>query len=513
MKRKLIHCFLITVLLSLLAGCDENKDNKEIETNKPTVTAEATKEPEEVVNGTEQDAEKDDSNDPSVTDVPEKPTDIPEEGKVDTKKVAVYQISAEDIGTETVFGQFEQDNNLDNGPEPITWQVLTVKDGKALLVSRDCLEYMPFNTNQTEYRFWWSTSSIRTWLNSDFINSAFSFEESDLIVYGEINNDIDDESWGQMFGCGGTFDKVFLLSNNEVREYMSEEYSEFRYSPASAYAESKGLNKTSKEASDWYIRTPGRVNNSAIYTEGGYWSQEATDRSYGIRPAMWVWVDEEARVNSTKIPDPVSLDFSAAKAGDIITFGEYEQDNSNENGTDPLEWIVLDVDGDRALIVTRYCIENMKFHDSWPEGNLIYWEMSSIRKWLNGFFMEEAFSDRERALVLKTTVSTETSIRFDNSDRVDCGPDTKDYAFLLSEEDVEKYLTTDLSRVSRATDYAAYNGLRVEKYKEMIGSEWFTRTPASFQYMNIQYSTRGFWTQSQAPTLAGIRPAMWIKIK
>lgn len=511
MKRKLVRCLFGVVIMVLLAGCDEEKPPKDNETSKPTVTAETTKEPEESTGDFEVGTEETEAANPQFMEGIGRPKE--EDSTDTTEEIKVYQMNAEDIGTETLFGRFEQDNNPDNGPEPISWQVLTVKDGKALLVSQDCLEYMPFNTNQTEYGFWWSTSSIRTWLNNDFMNAAFTDEESDLIVYGEINNDIDDESRGSMFGCGGTFDKVFLLSNDEVKEYMTGDFAGFVYSPASVYAENKGLNETSKEASDWYIRTPGRVNNAAVYKEGGYWSQESPNKNFGIRPAVWVWVDEDARVNSTKIPAPVSLDFSEAKAGDIITFGEYEQDNSNENGTDPLEWIVLDVDGDRALIVTRYCIENMKFHDSWPERNLIYWEMSSIRKWLNDFFMEEAFSGRERALVLKTTVSTGTSIRFDNSDHVTGGPDTEDYAFLLSEDEVEKYLTTELSRVSRATDYAARNGLKVGIFKEMIGSRWYTRTPASSQYMNVQYSDRGYWYQSQSPTTAGIRPAMWIKIK
>ena len=36
------------------------------------------------------------------------------------------------VGDTVIFGQYEQDGNLDNGSEPIAWQVLDVQDGKAL---------------------------------------------------------------------------------------------------------------------------------------------------------------------------------------------------------------------------------------------------------------------------------------------------------------------------------------------------------------------------------------------
>ncbi|MFR3410007.1 MAG: hypothetical protein ACLTXW_11150 [Christensenellales bacterium] len=40
------------------------------------------------------------------------------------------------VGDTVMFGQYEQDGNLDNGSEPIAWQVLDVQGGKALLMSR-----------------------------------------------------------------------------------------------------------------------------------------------------------------------------------------------------------------------------------------------------------------------------------------------------------------------------------------------------------------------------------------
>ncbi len=38
------------------------------------------------------------------------------------------------VGNTVFFGRYEQDNNLDNGPEAIEWRVLSIEDGKATLV-------------------------------------------------------------------------------------------------------------------------------------------------------------------------------------------------------------------------------------------------------------------------------------------------------------------------------------------------------------------------------------------
>ena len=45
------------------------------------------------------------------------------------------------------------------------------------------------------------------------------------------------------------------------------------------------------------------------------------------------------------------------KTGDIIVYGSYEQDGDIDNGLEPIEWEVLDVDDNRALLVCRYVLD------------------------------------------------------------------------------------------------------------------------------------------------------------
>lgn len=48
------------------------------------------------------------------------------------------------VGSSIYFGQYEQDNNSGNGPEPIEWIVLDIQDDRALLISKYGLDIQPY---------------------------------------------------------------------------------------------------------------------------------------------------------------------------------------------------------------------------------------------------------------------------------------------------------------------------------------------------------------------------------
>lgn len=131
-------------------------------------------------------------------------------------------------------------------------------------------------------------------------------------------------------------------------------------------------------------------------------------------------------------------DPTALKPGDIIALGTYEQDNNAANGPEPIEWQVLDVDGDEAFLVSLHSLDGKKFNEtrkvqlSWPE--------SDIRAWLNGDFMGSAFTEDEIAALV--TVNTEPD------------SETKDLVFLLSEEELKQYFPKEEERICEPTEYA-----------------------------------------------------------
>ena len=83
---------------------------------------------------------------------------------------------AKDLVGETItFGRYEQDSDPENGPEPIEWLVLASQGDRVLAVSLYALDCRQYHESFTEVT--WETCTLRGWLNDEFLNTAFSYEE------------------------------------------------------------------------------------------------------------------------------------------------------------------------------------------------------------------------------------------------------------------------------------------------------------------------------------------------
>lgn len=58
------------------------------------------------------------------------------------------------------------------------------------------------------------------------------------------------------------------------------------------------------------------------------------------------------------------LSFSNTKVGDTIHLGHYNQDNNSENGVDEIEWVVLTVQDNKALVVSKLALDCRAYHSS-----------------------------------------------------------------------------------------------------------------------------------------------------
>lgn len=121
--------------------------------------------------------------------------------------------------------------------------------------------------------------------------------------------------------------------------------------------------------------------------------------------------------------------------GSIVRFGTYPQ---TARGTDrtPIEWQVLARVGNKALLLSRYGLEEMPYHDAYE---YVTWNTCSLRKWLNGTFLHKAFTAAEERAILTTVVSN------DSTQGYRCwgakgGFPTQDKVFLLSLAEANQYL-------------------------------------------------------------------------
>lgn len=163
------------------------------------------------------------------------------------------------VGDTVIFGQYEQDGNLDNGSEPIAWQVLDVQGGKALLMSRYALDCLPFHDEKTDAA--WNQSALNAWLQADF-HAAFTDAEWAAIAPVTLADTAADGNpeW-QNTDAEPAETRVFLLSYAQVMQYLPEQ--EQRKVSGTEYARSRGakflgFTTIGIGETDWWLRSPAR---------------------------------------------------------------------------------------------------------------------------------------------------------------------------------------------------------------------------------------------------------------
>ena len=178
--------------------------------------------------------------------------------------------------------------------------------------------------------------------------------------------------------------------------------------------------------------------------------------------------------------------------GDTFKFGKIEQDNDENNGTEEIDWIVLDKKDGAILVISKYCIYTHAYYstnEEEREKSNVKWATSDIRVWLNKDFYQESFSKVEQSLLNETKINYST-----------------DFLFLLDTEEAEKYFTNNESRKTVATPYAQ------TFYYDFAVNSWRLRSEGGFTFNPSNVDENGmickFGYAGSCPV--GVRPAMWL---
>lgn len=194
----------------------------------------------------------------------------------------------------------------------------------------------------------------------------------------------------------------------------------------------------------------------------------------------------------------------------IITFGYYPQTESGDDRT-PIEWLVLEREGNKALVVSRHGLDAKPYHENME---MVTWKNCTLRKWLNGDFLDISFSEAERTAVLVSEVDT-SDIQSENGSEE--AIITQDRVFLLSCTEVKKFFDGEDACRCAPTDYAIDQGAYSEDKFNVAGRAcgwWWLRSPGNDQISAARVYPDGslhsdgvFWMKSGM-----VRPALWIKL-
>ncbi len=262
MKKALAAITVLCILMTVLSGCfikiNKNDTESTTETAADTMAA------------------------PVKTTVPPQTT-AAASGLTDVK-----------VGKTVDFGQYEQENNMANGKEAIVWRVLAVKDEKALLLTDKLLDVKPYNIENKDIT--WETSTLRKWLNEDFLNNAFTAGEQAAIAATTLLNKDNDDDWTD--GGNNTNDKVFLLSREEAEMYLASVSA--RIAQGTIWAQNNFMGVAGDIPPDnmqWWLRSVGYKQNAAcmVFEDGTisdgsltFGLSNVSIESIGVRPALWV---------------------------------------------------------------------------------------------------------------------------------------------------------------------------------------------------------------------------------
>ena len=194
-----------------------------------------------------------------------------------------------------------------------------------------------------------------------------------------------------------------------------------------------------------------------------------------------------------------------ASVGDIVYFGSYEQDNNLSNGKEDIEWVVLAKKDNKELLISKHALDCQPYNTS---RTIITWETCSLRKWLNGMFLDNAFSLEEQNSIISSTVTADKNPSYDTSP----GNNTKDKVFLLSITEYYKFFDSFNYARCQGTAYCYLQGTR----KDYDGNcWWWVRTPGNGSSIAATVNGEGSIDYSgfNVDYLGNaIRPAIWISL-
>lgn len=190
------------------------------------------------------------------------------------------------------FGKYEQDNNTSNGADEIEWLVLAKENNKVLVISKFALDSQPYNSSERSTT--WEECTLRTWLNQDFLHTAFSEDQQARILTTTVSADENTE-YSSRYGRKGegntTRDQVFLLSITEAEKYLVS--SNTKYFQPTEYAIANGAVLWNQKSTYLcWLRTTGADQDMAceIDQNGGIdnYGVPVDRASISVRPAMWI---------------------------------------------------------------------------------------------------------------------------------------------------------------------------------------------------------------------------------
>lgn len=184
------------------------------------------------------------------------------------------------------------------------------------------------------------------------------------------------------------------------------------------------------------------------------------------------------------------MNYWEANIGETVFYGKYEQDNDPQNGKEKIEWIILDVKDEKALLLSKKGLFASK-----TTSEKYGWKTSVLRKNLNNSFYNNSFSVKE-----KQSIKSNRSMCY--------GQTVKDNAFVLSKAEFEKYLYIEGVESTPVSEYVLNT---YEQNLDKLGTDYETwLRDDQKDAINVFYG--GYYDTIYESYISAVRPAIWVSV-
>lgn len=196
----------------------------------------------------------------------------------------------------------------------------------------------------------------------------------------------------------------------------------------------------------------------------------------------------------------MSLKFAdnSIKVDSIVTLGSWPQ--KKDGSVQPIEWQVLEVKDDHALLLSKYVLELRPYHNA---NAGIPWDQCELRTWLNNEFLSKAFNKEAFSFLYTPEASDEP----------------KDRVFLLGYKDIERFFPRDgimfKGSAAEPTQYVQECWRQEDAIDDSSGNViwWLRSTVPALSMANIVSPVNSVGLSLISPdNRNGVRPAIRIRL-
>ena len=196
------------------------------------------------------------------------------------------KIKKASVGDIVSFGRYAC--TVDAIKTPLQWRILEKKEGCVFLLTEKGIDVKPYNEKKDDVT--WETCTLRKWLNTTFIDKAFTAWEQKYIRYTSVDNSkIQGNRKYKTNGGNKTGDRVFLLSYKEAFKDYFANNEERRCCPTDYAFEKDGGRNSVSGGINWWLRSPDAFQDCVQFVNswGGEGENYCSSKSC-VRPALWI---------------------------------------------------------------------------------------------------------------------------------------------------------------------------------------------------------------------------------